>query len=105
MESYNSFKFYSTLDYKLKTILLLPEFAEIYFPIGQYNLCLLSESGTNLYGYNKYIQINKECVCFKRFSHKKDNNFVINLFDEHVIILNNTFDFQWLQLSNAIPKS
>lgn len=87
MESYNSFKFYSTLDYKLKTIPLLPEFAKIYFPIGQYNLRLLSEStlvfGTNLYGYNKYIQINKECVYFKRFSRKKDNNFVINLFDEH----------------------
>ena len=115
----DNFKFRSNLDYKVRNKPLLPKFYKkvlsnwmIYFTIPpELPFCILNQ----FLWCNKYVQINKKTVYFKKFS-EHNIHFLIDLLEKSRKFkswqlckteynLYYIFYFQWLQLTDAISKA
>ena len=111
----NNFKCYSNLDYKLRNKVLLPKFYRKILSSWMINFTTPPELPSSILNqflwYNKYVRINKITVYVKRFS-EHNLNFMIDsekFRSWHIFKteynLNHKFHFQWLEVTDSIPKA
>ena len=113
------FKFHSNLDFSDDTVKCFPSFYKSMFlnwkNFFYVNPCVPSCILNQVLWFNKFIQINRKPVFYKKFS-LNNINFLMQLVDrngsfknwhtvKHEYDLQNNLYFQWMQLVNAIPSN
>ena len=111
------FKFHSNLDFSDDIVKCFPSFYKSMFlnwkKFFHVNPCVPSCILNQVLWFNKFIQINRKPVFYKKFS-SNNINFLMQLVDrngvfknwntrKHEYDLQNNLYFQWMQLLNAIP--
>ena len=113
------FKFHSNLDFSDDIVKCFPSFYKSMFlnwkKFFHVNPCVPSCILNQVLWFNKFIQINRKPVFYKKFS-SNNINFLMQLVDrngvfknwntlKHEYDLQNNLYFQWMQLISAIPSN